>query len=75
MTLFNKCTFEKFGYRDYSQLTETSKEIMNHRVNMINSKYSKNYDSKNAHEIEHDGCQNWFYAGFHDPDDDDSDKK
>ena len=42
---------------------------MDHCVNMINAKYSKNYESKNAHGIEHDGCQYWFYVGFYDPDD------
>jgi hypothetical protein len=36
---------------------------------MINSKYSKNYESKNAHGIEHNGSQYWFYVGFYDPDD------
>lgn len=75
MTLFNKDTFEDFGKRNYSQLTNISKKTLDHCVDMINYKYNKKYDSMNAHGIEHDGCCDWFYVGFYDPSDNNSDNK
>ena len=73
MTLFNNCTFEDFGKRNYLQLTDISKKIMGHCVSMINYKYSKKYNPMDAHGIEHDGCCDWFYVAFHDPSDNNCD--